>query len=218
MPDAASLERLRTERVVAVIRAPGPKGALAAAEALIEGGLRVMEVTYSTPGAGSVIAEVTRGQAPGVLVGAGTVRRAPEVADAVASGARFIVSPGIEPAVIEAAKEAGVMAIPGALTATEILGARALGADAVKLFPASIGGPGLLRALREPFPEVAFVPSGGVRLDNLEEWFAAGALAVAAGSSLCSREDIEAGRFDAIRERAARYAAAREGLPRPPSP
>jgi 2-dehydro-3-deoxyphosphogluconate aldolase/(4S)-4-hydroxy-2-oxoglutarate aldolase len=205
MPDPVCIDRLKAARVIAVIRAPAPELALAAVDALVQGGLRAVEVTYSTPGAGRVIAEVARQHAPEVAVCAGTVRHASDVGDALSAGAEFIVSPGIDPAVIKAAKHADALVIPGALTRSEILRAQALGAAAIKLFPASLGGPGLLRALREPFPDISFVPTGGVSLDNLAEWFAAGATAVAAGTSLCSRDDITAGRFEAIRDRAARF-------------
>ena len=205
MPDLVALERLKAARVIAVIRAPAPELAFAAVNALVEGGLRAVEVTHSTPEAGRVIAEIAREHGPEVVVGAGTVRHASEVAGVLCAGARFIVSPGIDAAVIKATKQTNALAIPGALTASEIMRAHALEADAIKLFPASLGGPGLLRALREPFPDISFIPTGGVTLDNIADWFAAGATAVAAGTSLCSRDDIVARRFDAIREQAARF-------------
>jgi 2-dehydro-3-deoxyphosphogluconate aldolase/(4S)-4-hydroxy-2-oxoglutarate aldolase len=126
----------------------------------------------------------------------------------VDAGARFVVSPGIDDGVLAAAREAGVLAMPGALTPTEVMRAVSLGAQAVKLFPASIGGPAMLRALREPFPDCAFVPTGGVSAENVGEWFEAGAHAVGAGSSLCPTAEIAAGRFDAISDRAERFAAA----------
>lgn len=190
---------------------------MSTADAVIEGGISAVEITYSTPETPRVIAELRHRHADEVLIGAGTVCRAAEVGLAADSGAQFVVSPGVDDQVIEEARGRHVAVIPGALTPTEIMRAVALGADAVKLFPASFGGPSLLRALREPFPDVGFVPTGGVTIGNVGEWFAAGAIAVAAGGSLCPRSDIASGRFGAIRERAARFtsaAARRRGLTR----
>ncbi|MQA75800.1 MAG: bifunctional 4-hydroxy-2-oxoglutarate aldolase/2-dehydro-3-deoxy-phosphogluconate aldolase, partial [Solirubrobacterales bacterium] len=213
MTGPTGVEQLTAARVIAVIRSRTMQGAISTADAIIEGGIRAVEITYSTPETPRVIAELRGRHADGVLIGAGTVRRAAEVGPAVDSGAQFIVSPGVDDQVIEEARGRAVAVIPGALTPTEIMRAVALGADAVKLFPALFGGPSLLRALREPFPEVGFVPTGGVTTGNLGEWFAAGAIAVAAGGSLCPRSDIASGRFDAIRERAARFTSAAAAHP-----
>jgi 2-dehydro-3-deoxyphosphogluconate aldolase / (4S)-4-hydroxy-2-oxoglutarate aldolase len=214
---AKEVDRLAAARVIAVVRAPTPEAALATADAVVEGGIRAVEITYSIPEAPGVIAELRRHHGAEILIGAGTVRQASEVRLATDSGAQFVVLPGVDADVAREASGKGVLVIPGALTPTEIIRAVALGADAVKLFPASLGGPSLLRALREPFPEVGFLPTGGVTTDNLGEWFAAGAIAVAAGGSLCPRSDIASGRFGAIRERAARFTSAAAATPAPRS-
>ncbi|MGH7317579.1 MAG: bifunctional 4-hydroxy-2-oxoglutarate aldolase/2-dehydro-3-deoxy-phosphogluconate aldolase [Candidatus Rokuibacteriota bacterium] len=207
------VDQLASARVIAVIRAPTPEAALATAEVVVEGGIRAVEITYSTPEAPRVIAELRGHHGTEILIGAGTVRQASEVGLASDSGAQFVVSPGVDADVAMEASGKGIVFIPGALTPTEVMRAVALGADAVKLFPASLGGPGLLRALREPFPEVGFLPTGGVTTGNLGEWFAAGATAVAVGGSLCPRSEIACQRFDAIRERAARFASAAAAYP-----
>jgi 2-dehydro-3-deoxyphosphogluconate aldolase/(4S)-4-hydroxy-2-oxoglutarate aldolase len=208
MNDSADVARLRAARVVAVLRAPSAEGALAAADAVVEGGLSAVEITYSTPDTAAVIAELRRRHGPEVLVGAGTVRRADEVAPVIEAGAQFIVSPGLDESVLAAGRDAATLAVPGVLTPTEVMRAVALGCETVKLFPASVGGPALLRALREPFPDVAFIPTGGVTAGNVAEWLNAGAAAVGAGGSLCPTGDIAAGRLEAIRERARRFARA----------
>lgn len=201
-------DALALARLIAVIRAPSAEGATSAADAVIEGGIRAVEISFSTPGAPTAIERARRSHEPDVLVGAGTVCDPAEVAAAVGAGARFLVSPGLDEAVVAAARDADAVHLPGVLTPTEVIRARALGAKILKLFPASLGGPALLRALRDPFPDVDFVPTGGVEPGNVGEWLEAGAVAVGAGGSLCPRAAIEAERFDLIRDRAQRFAAA----------
>lgn len=200
-------DALARSRVVAVIRAPNADAAAEAGEAVIEGGIRAVEVAFSTPGAAAAIERLRRRHPAEILVGAGTVREQSEVAAAIAAGADFLVSPGIDEAVIAAARRAGAVHLPGVLTATEVTRARALGAAILKLFPAALGGPALLRALREPFGDVDFVPTGGIGVDAVPDWLEGGAIAVGAGGALCPREAIEAGRFDQIRDRAQAFAA-----------
>lgn len=199
--------------VVAVVRAPDPGGAVAAAEALVRGGVPAVEITMTTPDAAAVIAELRRrglgrdGDG-GAAIGAGTLRSPAEVEAVVAAGAAFLVSPGLDDAVAAAMRDSGLPALPGVYTAGEVMRARRLGFAAVKLFPASAGGIGLLRALREPFPDVAFVPTGGVTPANAREWLDAGAAALGAGGAICPAEAIAAGRFDEIERRAAALVSA----------
>ena len=208
-----ALEALAAAGVIAVIRAPSAEAAVAAAEAAITGGVSAIEITFTTPDAPRAIERLAAG---GVLVGAGTLVEPRQVAAAAASGARFLVSPGSDDELVAAMAATGLTTLVGAFTASEIMRVHRLGADAVKLFPAGIGGVALLRALREPFPDLAVVPTGGVTPDNVGDWLAAGALAVGAGSALCPAEAMRTGRFEEIRERARAFttavAAARAGL------
>jgi 2-dehydro-3-deoxyphosphogluconate aldolase/(4S)-4-hydroxy-2-oxoglutarate aldolase len=213
MITAVPLDELREAAVLAVIRAPSAEGAVAAADALIRGGIRGIEVTYSTPDVPRVLTTLAERHGDAVLLGAGTLRTPEDAAEAAEAGARFLVSPGIDETVVEAMRATGATVIAGALTPTEVMRAERLGADVVKIFPASLGGPGYLHALRGPFPDVPLMPTGGVSADNLGDWLAAGAIAVGAGSELCSAADIAAGRFDAIQAGAERFAAALEARP-----
>ena len=152
--------------------------------ALTGGGVEVLELTIDTPGALTAVAEAARA---GHTVGVGTVLTADQVRASADAGARFVVSPALVPEVIEVALELGVEPLPGVFTATELVQALGVGTRAVKLFPASAGGPGYLRALRGPFPSVPIVPTGGVRIDEIGAYLAAGAAAVALGSELVGR-------------------------------
>jgi 2-dehydro-3-deoxyphosphogluconate aldolase/(4S)-4-hydroxy-2-oxoglutarate aldolase len=177
-------------------------------EALREGGITQLEVTLDTPGA---LDAVARERAAGRPVGVGTVVAADDVRAAAAAGAAFVVGPGVMPAMVSAAVELGVDAIPGALTPTEILGACELGATAVKLFPAPVGGPAYVRALRGPIPDVPFVPTGGIAVDDVRHYLDAGATCVGLGADLVGREPPrDADELELIAERAAKAVAAAE--------
>jgi 2-dehydro-3-deoxyphosphogluconate aldolase/(4S)-4-hydroxy-2-oxoglutarate aldolase len=152
-----------------------------AVDALVRGGIELVEVTLDTPGALEAI------ERAGGAVGAGTVVTAEQVRAAAAAGARFVVSPGFVPEVVETALDLGVEPVPGVFTATEILAAQAAGARVLKLFPVSVGGPRYVRALRGPFPEVPFVVTGGVKPEDVGSYFEAGATVVALGSELVGR-------------------------------
>lgn len=155
-----------------------------AVDALVRGGITLLEVTIDTPGA---LAAVVRAAGEGMTVGVGTVVSAEQVGDCAAAGAQFVVSPGLIPEVIDSARSLEVEPMPGVFTATEILAATAAGARMMKLFPASCGGPRYLRALRGPFPKTALVPTGGVSIDEIPAYFDAGATIVALGSELVGR-------------------------------
>jgi 2-dehydro-3-deoxyphosphogluconate aldolase / (4S)-4-hydroxy-2-oxoglutarate aldolase len=201
------IETLTADRALAVVRAPRVDDPVALCRALADGGVRVVEFTFTTPGVEDVIAAATA-EDHGALVGAGTVTDARTAEAAVAAGAQFLVTPGLSEAAAAVAREAGVPILLGALSPTEIMRAVDLGAAAVKVFPASLVGPGYLRDLRGPFPEVPFVPSGGLDAGNAGEWIAAGALAATAGSSVVSAVAIAAADWDGIAERARAFSAA----------
>lgn len=206
------LRHLADAGVIAVLRAPTPQAAIGAAEALLDGGVTAIEITYSTPDAPQAIAELHR-RRPGTLAGAGTIRTPREADEAAAAGADFLVSPGSTPRVIEAMLGTGLPALAGALTPTEVMAAVDRGIDGIKVFPGSLGGPGLLRALREPFPDVPFVPTGGVSRGNVADWRRAGALAVGAGGQLCPAAAIAEGRWQEITDSAKAFRAAWEDVP-----
>ncbi|WP_426323190.1 bifunctional 4-hydroxy-2-oxoglutarate aldolase/2-dehydro-3-deoxy-phosphogluconate aldolase [Microbacterium sp. E-13] len=199
----------RRHGVIAVLRAPSAELAINASEALIRGGIRAIEVTYTTPDTPVVIRRLIDRHGPGLLVGAGTVLSPRQAREAVDAGARFLVSPGTIPAVAEAMIETGAAVMMGALTPTEVMMAVELGADVVKLFPSSLGGPAYLRALRGPFPDVPLMPTGGVTAENMGDWFAAGAFAVGAGGDLTPSSAIAAENWAEIERIAGRFTAAR---------
>jgi 2-dehydro-3-deoxyphosphogluconate aldolase/(4S)-4-hydroxy-2-oxoglutarate aldolase len=202
------LAELRRTTVVAVLRAPSAAAALGATEALLAGGVRGIEITYSTPDAAEVIAEIRRRHGDEVYLGAGTVLTAAHAEESAAAGAQFLVSPGTHPELAAAMLATGLTVLSGALTPSEVMAALAAGVHVVKLFPASLGGPALLRALRGPFPDVPFVPTGGVNPGNLADWLAAGAVAVGAGSELCSASAMASGDWARVTASAQEFAAA----------
>lgn len=202
------LDRARAAGVLAVLRAPSPELALDAAEAIIRGGVTGIEVTYSTPDAPAVIRELITRHGDAAYVGAGTVTSEDQAIAAAEAGAAFLVSPGTLPDLTRAMLATGAVVMTGALTPTEVMGALALGVDVVKIFPASLGGPSYLGALRGPFPDAPLMPTGGVSPDNLADWFAAGAVAVGAGGDLANGAAITARDGQDLEQRARRFAAA----------
>jgi 2-dehydro-3-deoxyphosphogluconate aldolase/(4S)-4-hydroxy-2-oxoglutarate aldolase len=178
------LNELRADGLLAVVRASDAAGARATARALVAGGLRFIELTLTTPGVLAVVDELRSELPADVTVGIGSVRSNGDARDARAAGAQFLVSPHADPSLVDAMVATELLALPGALTPTEVAGALAAGAPAIKLFPASTVGPGHLKALRGPFPELLVVPTGGIAPDDVQGWFEAGALAIGAGSAL----------------------------------
>jgi 2-dehydro-3-deoxyphosphogluconate aldolase / (4S)-4-hydroxy-2-oxoglutarate aldolase len=196
---------IRSDRVVAVVRGRRVADPAGLAATLADAGIRAVEFTFTIPGVLAAIEAATESDG---IVGAGTVRDERQAREAVAAGAQFLVSPACVPEVAEVAREAGVPAFLGALTPTEVDAAVKAGTTAVKLFPAGLGGARYLRDLRGPFPDVDFVPSGGVTEDNAREFLDAGAIAVYAGSGLAPPELVEAGDHAEIDRRARAFAAA----------
>ncbi|GAA3223344.1 bifunctional 4-hydroxy-2-oxoglutarate aldolase/2-dehydro-3-deoxy-phosphogluconate aldolase [Nonomuraea helvata] len=173
------------QRVFGIVRTSGPDEAVAAAEAVLDAGLRAVEVALTTPRALAAVAAVTE-RRPEALVGAGTVLDGAAARAAVEAGARFLVSPNLHREVIRTGHRYGVPVFPGVSTPTEIVQALEEGADAVKIFPASAVSPSWLRDVRAALPQVPAIPTGGVTLDNAPEWIAAGAVACGMGSALTS--------------------------------
>jgi 2-dehydro-3-deoxyphosphogluconate aldolase/(4S)-4-hydroxy-2-oxoglutarate aldolase len=202
------LSRARATGVLAVLRAPSPELALEASEAIIRGGVTGIEVTFSTPDAPAVIRELIARHGDAAYIGAGTVTTVEQAALAADAGAEFLVSPGTLPTLTRAMLDTGRVVMTGAMTPTEVMGALELGVDVVKIFPASLGGPSYLGALRGPFPDAPLMPTGGVSPDNLADWFRAGAVAVGAGGDLANGASLAASDWADIEQRSARFAAA----------
>ena len=204
-----TVARLREVGIIPIIRASSAGAVVPVAEALLQAGLPVAEITMTVPNAIHAIAAVVKRFAGKMLVGAGTVTDAETVKRAVGAGAEFIVSPCLVPEVIEAAKRAGVAVLPGALTPTEVFEAFRAGGDMVKVFPVqAVHGADYLRALRGPFPDIPLVPTGGVTLENIAEMFKAGAAAVGVGGELISKAALDRGDYAAIGELAKRFVEA----------
>jgi 2-dehydro-3-deoxyphosphogluconate aldolase/(4S)-4-hydroxy-2-oxoglutarate aldolase len=197
------LDAVGITRVVPVVVVDGPDDAVAVTRALVAGGLPVAEITFRTAGARDAVAAVAD-QLPDVLVGAGTVLNVRQVDDAVAAGARFLVSPGLSRAVVERAHEHGVPIVPGVATPTEIIAALDLGLDVVKLFPAGvIGGVAAVKALAAPFPDLRFVPTGGISAASASEYLAQRSVLAVGGSWMVDRALVAAGDWAEVTRRTA---------------
>jgi len=193
--------------VIAVIRMTDTSKLEAVIQAVSAGGIRCIEITMTVPNAVTMLKTVRRSLPEAVVLGAGTVTD-PETAKAVIdSGASFVVSPILDPAVIDVCKDRDVVVMPGCYTPTEIFTAVKRGSDFVKVFPATSLGPSFIKDLRGPFPNLKLVPTGGVSIDNAGEWIAAGAAAVGIGSDLLDKAAIASGKYEVLTERAARLAA-----------
>lgn len=203
-----TFDRLRAARVIAVLRTPDADSGVRAARALASGGVGAIELTFTTPGAEDAVRRARAELGDDVLVGAGTIRDRGQLDAALAAGAEFLVTPHLDPALLEAMLASGRPALPGMLTPSEVAAALAAGAEAVKLFPASVVGPSYVRALRGPFPDVQVVPTGGIGPGDVQPWLDAGALAVGAGGELCPAALVREGRWDELSGAAERFLAA----------
>jgi Entner-Doudoroff aldolase len=184
-------DRLADAGAVAILRLREHARTLAVGRALIAGGITVMELTLDDPGAADALGTLVAELGEQALIGAGTVTSVEQVRQAAKLGARFCVSPNTDPAVIRAALDAGLEALPGAATPTEVGEGLKAGARLIKLFPAGALGIGYLRALRGPFGGVSFVPTGGIKYGEVADWLSAGALAVGLGSDLVPARPTE---------------------------
>jgi 2-dehydro-3-deoxyphosphogluconate aldolase/(4S)-4-hydroxy-2-oxoglutarate aldolase len=188
------VQRIGEIGIVPVVRAANPEEAGGAVQAVLAGGIPIVEITMTVPNADAVIRDVSRRYGSKVLTGAGTVLSAEQANRCLDAGAQFLVSPGLAPPVLEIARARGVLAIPGALTPTEFATAMQLGATLVKIFPCgNVGGPKYLKALRGPFPNARLIPTGGVNVSNAADYIAAGAFALGVGSDLVDQAAIRAG-------------------------
>lgn len=205
---ASALNALQARRVVAVVRATSPKLALEAASVLIDNGITGIEITFTTPDAAMAIEKCVERHGEEALIGAGTILTTDQVIAASQAGADFLVSPGTDGDLADAMVNTGLTVMTGVLSPTEIMKALSHGVHVMKVFPGSLGGPGYLGALKGPFPDLRFMPTGGVSAKNLGDWLSQGAFAVGAGGDLVPSRALTVGDFDDIQERARAYVAA----------
>ena len=199
-------ERLEQSGIVPVLRARTEREGYALVEALVAGGIQVMEVTMTVPGAIDLLGALKKEYGDRLLLGAGTVTTAEQALATIDVGAEFVVSPSFHPEVVEVTKARGRVSIPGALTPTEVITAWTAGADYVKIFPCSaVGGPSYLRSLLAPFPDLRLIPTGGVTLETATEFLKAGARALGIGSDLVNPKAIEEGHPETVTEIARKY-------------
>jgi 2-dehydro-3-deoxyphosphogluconate aldolase/(4S)-4-hydroxy-2-oxoglutarate aldolase len=203
-----NIQRVLEAGVIAIVRLDSAGQLGQVARAIKAGGADVIEFTMTTPGALDIIASSTREFGEDVLLGAGTVLDAETARAAILAGAQFIVSPTLNAATVELCHRYSVIAVPGTLTPTEILTAWEWGADLVKVFPASVGGPGYIKGVLAPLPQVRLVPTGGVNMQNAADYIKAGAAAVAVGGSLVDKKLVAVGDFGALTETARGLVAA----------
>lgn len=203
MTATTAAERIRECGVIAIMRASSSDQLLAAADAILAGGVNAIEVTMTTPGALRVVEQAAARYGSDVLFGAGSVLDAETARAAILAGAQFIVGPTLDVATIQLCKRYSVTVIPGAYTPTEILTAWQAGADMVKVFPADIGGPAYLKAIKAPLPQVSLVPVGGVDLNTAADFIRAGAAALGVGSALINQKLLDEGNFAELSRRAA---------------
>lgn len=207
MSRETTLARIEEVAVVPVVRVSKRQHALCAAEGIVRGALGVIEITLTVPGACDIIGYLASTYGDRLLIGAGTVLDTQSCRRAIDAGAQFIVGPVFDPAVVEMTRAAECVAIPGALTPTEILEAWRSGADLVKIFPCgALGGPAYIRALRGPFPDIRFIVTGGVRLENAAEFLKAGASAVGAGETILPQAALDLDDFATVALHARQYA------------
>ena len=203
------LKRVEEVGIVPVVRASSAEEAVAVAEAIREGGISILEITMTVPGAIAAIAELSKRYGDEVLIGAGTVLDPEAARSCIAAGAQFIVSPALNIPTIELCKLQRIAIFPGALTPTEVVTAWDAGADAVKVFPCSaVGGASYLRALKAPLPEIKLIPTGGVSLTTAKDFITAGAWAIGVGADLANTKAIKSGERESVVAAARSYVAA----------
>jgi len=211
------IRRIGEIGIIPVVRAATVDEAKLAVQAICAGGIRVVEITMTVPDAVAVIREVAQQYGGSVLVGAGTVTTGDQAELSIQAGAQFLVSPGFAITVLSVAQACGTLAIPGALTPTELMNAQENGARLVKVFPCgNVGGPKYLRSLKGPFPKAALIPTGGVNATNAADYIAAGAFALGIGADLIDATALRERNLDKItlaaRELVNAVASAREAL------
>ena len=206
MNKAEVIKQIKDTGLIPVVRATSADEAMHAIDAIREGGVSVLEITMTVPGAVGVIEQLTKKYGSDVLVGAGTVLDAETARACMLSGAQFIVSPALNMETIECCRRYGVAVMPGALTPTEVVQAWTAGADLVKVFPAgALGGASYLKALKAPLPHIELVPTGGVSLKTAADFIKAGASALGVGADLVDLKAIRDGQASVITERAKQF-------------
>ncbi|MBQ15562.1 MAG: 2-dehydro-3-deoxyphosphogluconate aldolase [Planctomycetaceae bacterium] len=208
MSRQSDLQRVLDGGIVAIIRASSGEQLVGVAEALYAGGIDVIEVTFTVPGVLEILSAVKRSLGEKILLGAGTVLDPESARAALLAGAEFIVAPNVNRDVITLCRRYDKVVMPGALTPTEVVAAWESGADIVKVFPADVGGPGYLKALHGPLPQVRLLPTGGVNLETIGDFISAGACAVGLGSALVESQAVADGDMERIRSQAEAYVAA----------
>lgn len=198
------LDRILSTGVVAVIRMKDTQRLKKVIEAIRLGGVKSIEITMTVPGAVQIIADLVKTVPEDVLVGAGTVTDVETANKVIDAGAKFVVGPILNVDIIKLCNQRGVVIMPGCYTPTEIFTAWKAGADIIKVFPATSLGPKYFKDIRGPFPDLRLLPTGGVSVDNVGEWIAAGAVAVGIGSDLLDKKAIDEERYEVLTERAKR--------------
>jgi 2-dehydro-3-deoxyphosphogluconate aldolase/(4S)-4-hydroxy-2-oxoglutarate aldolase len=204
----STLSQILEGKIVAIIRGAKPDDVLKIVNALFEGGVGIIEITLNSPNALAVIKEVAREVGDKILIGAGTVLDAETARAALLAGAKFIISPSLNVEIIKMTKSYGAVSIPGAFTPTEIVTAYTNGADIIKVFPASIGVQ-YFKDLRGPLPHIPLMPTGGINLENINEFQQAGAVAFGIGSALVdTKHEITKEYLQQLTLKAAKYVEA----------
>jgi len=207
MNKTEKLNLIHETGVIAIMRANSSEQLIAAADAIKKGGVQVIEVTMTTPGALDVIKEATQRFGQEVLFGAGTVLDAETARAAILAGAGFVVAPTLNMEMIAMCNRYSIPVAPGCYTPTEMLTAWEAGVDLIKLFPADVGGPGLVKAIRAPLPQLNIVPVGGVNLNTAAEFISKGAFALGVGSSLVNQKLLDTGDMAELTRRAEAFVA-----------
>ena len=206
MNKAEVIQTIRDIGVIPVVRAQSADEAMQAIDAIREGGISILEITMTVPGAVGLIEEVSNRYGDEVLVGAGTVLDPETARVCILAGARFIVSPALNPETIEVCRYNEIAVMPGALTPTEVVQAWTAGADFVKVFPAgAVGGASYLKSLKAPLPQIELIPTGGVSLKTAADFIKAGASALGVGADLVDLKAIREGQQKLITERAREF-------------
>jgi 2-dehydro-3-deoxyphosphogluconate aldolase / (4S)-4-hydroxy-2-oxoglutarate aldolase len=199
------LDKVKQLGLLAVIRGPSPELTVKMVEALVAGGVLGIEITYSTPNAEEVVRTLAAKFGSSIVLGMGTLTKPEQALWAKEAGSSFLVSPICDAGLINSMVASGLLTMAGALTPTEVFHAYSLGADVIKIFPGSLGGPAYIKALKGPFPYIPMMPTGGVNAGNVGEWFKTGIVAVGAGSELCPPQLAKEGKFDEISQRASEF-------------
>lgn len=198
MPNQVWLSQLQKHRAIAVIRAPKIELGRQMALAVAFGGMQLIEITWNSDRAGELISQL-RSELPACIIGTGTLFNVQQLQEAIASGAQFLFTPHVDPAMIQAAVEKNVPIIPGALTPTEIVTAWSQGASCVKVFPVqALGGAEYIKSLQGPLSQIPLIPTGGVTLENAKEFLQAGAIAVGLSGELFPQKLVTEGNWEAI--------------------